>query len=111
MVTTDARCNIGEREGEVVFFNAKYWDRKNRADLKADFQSVQFSERAEILLFAGGNVALKLNRYLRLSNFLLSKIPHARKIPMTGNWALSSPRPLVMTLKWCGPTGIQTDSA
>ena len=30
--------------------------------VKADFQSVQFSERAEILLFAGENVALKLNR-------------------------------------------------
>ena len=26
------------------------------------FQSVEFSERAEILLFAGENVALKLNR-------------------------------------------------
>ena len=30
--------------------------------LKADFQSVEFSERAEILLFVGENVALKLNR-------------------------------------------------
>ena len=30
--------------------------------VKADFQSVEFSERAEILLFAGENVALKLNR-------------------------------------------------
>ena len=30
--------------------------------LKDDFQSVQFSEQAEILLFAGENVALKLNR-------------------------------------------------
>ena len=29
---------------------------------KADFQSVEFSERAEILLFAGKKVALKLNR-------------------------------------------------
>ena len=56
-------------------------------DLKADFQSVQFSERAEILLFAGENVALKLNRYLRLSNFLLSRIPPAWKIPPTGKRA------------------------
>ena len=31
-------------------------------EVKADFQSVEFSERAEILLFAGENVALKLNR-------------------------------------------------
>ena len=31
-------------------------------NFKADFQSVEFSERAEILLFAGGNVSLKLNR-------------------------------------------------
>ena len=31
-------------------------------NLKADFQSVQFSKRAEILLFTGENVALKLNR-------------------------------------------------
>ena len=30
--------------------------------LKADFQSVEFSERGEILLFAKENVALKLNR-------------------------------------------------
>ena len=30
--------------------------------LKADFQSVELSERAEIPLFAGENVALKLNR-------------------------------------------------
>ena len=52
---------------------------------KADFQSVEFSERAEILLFAGENVALKLNRYLLLRNLLLSKIPPARKITLTGN--------------------------
>ena len=31
-------------------------------EFKADFQSVEFSERAEILLFARENVALKLNR-------------------------------------------------
>ena len=55
---------------------------------KADFQSVQFSERAEILLFTGENIALKFNRQLWLSNFLLSKIPPARKILLTGNWAL-----------------------
>ena len=30
--------------------------------LKANFQSAELSERAEILLFAGENVALKLNR-------------------------------------------------
>ena len=30
--------------------------------VKADFQSVEFSERAEFLLFARENVALKLNR-------------------------------------------------
>ena len=30
--------------------------------LKADFRSVEFSKREEILLFAGENVALKLNR-------------------------------------------------
>ena len=56
--------------------------------VKADFQSVEFSERAEILLFVGENVTLKLNRMLRLSNILLSKIPLARKIPLTGNWTL-----------------------
>ena len=33
-----------------------------RTPFKANFQSVEFSERAEILLFAGENVALKLNR-------------------------------------------------
>ena len=30
--------------------------------IKANFQSVEFSERAEILLFAGENVILKMNR-------------------------------------------------
>ena len=34
---------------------------KKFSHLKADFQSVEFSERAEILLFARENVALKLN--------------------------------------------------
>ena len=48
-----------------------------RLPFKADFQSVELSMRAEILLFAGENVALILNRQLRLSNLLLSKIPPA----------------------------------
>ena len=26
-------CNEGEGEGEVAFFSAKRWDRRNRADL------------------------------------------------------------------------------
>ena len=56
--------------------------------LKADIQSVEFSEWAEILLFTREKVALKLNRYSRLSNFLLPKIPPAGKIPLTGNWPL-----------------------
>ena len=56
--------------------------------LKANFQSVEFSERPEILLFTRENVALKLNRLLRLSNISLSKIPPARDIPLTGNWPL-----------------------
>ena len=56
------------------------------SSLKADIQSVELSERAEIRLFVGDDVALKFNRYLRLSNYLLSKIPPARKIPLTGNW-------------------------
>ena len=55
---------------------------------EANFQLVEFSERADILLFAGENVILKLNRKSRLSNFLLSKIPLARKIPRTGNYPL-----------------------
>ena len=59
-----------------------------KAFIKADFQSVEFSERAEIVLFAGENVTLKFNRMLRLSNFSLSKSLPARKIPLTGNWAL-----------------------
>ena len=55
---------------------------------KANFQSVEFSERAEILLFTRENVALKLNRLLRLSNILLSKITPARKFQLTGDWPL-----------------------
>ena len=54
----------------------------------ADFQSVEFSKRAEILLVVRENVFLKLNRQLQLINFLLSKIPSDRKIPLTGNWPL-----------------------
>ena len=49
---------------------------------------MEFSERAEILLFTGENVALKLNRLLRLSNISLSKIPPAQDIPLTGNLPL-----------------------
>ena len=56
--------------------------------IKANFQSVEFSERAEILLFTRENVALKMNRLLRLSNISLSKIPPARDIPLTGNLPL-----------------------
>ena len=59
---------------------------KQSSCLKASFQSVEFSERAEILLFTRENVALKFNRLLRLSDILLSEIPPARKIPLTGNW-------------------------
>ena len=56
--------------------------------LKANVQSVEFSERAEILLFTRENVALKLNRLLRLSNISFSKIPPAWDVPLTGNWPL-----------------------
>ena len=35
---------------------------RNSISFKAHFQSLQFSERAEILLFVGENVARKLNR-------------------------------------------------
>ena len=44
---------------------------------KADFQSVEFSEQTEILLFE--------RETLRLSNLLLAEIPPAWKIPLTGN--------------------------
>ena len=54
--------------------------------IKANFQSVEFSERAVILLFTREKVALKLNRLLRLSNILLSKIPPDRKFQLTGDW-------------------------
>ena len=67
--------------------NAYKTSQSNRRETscKADFQSVKFSERAEILLFTRENFALKLNRLLRLSNISLSKIPPARDIPLTGN--------------------------
>ena len=54
--------------------------------VKANFQSVEFSEQAENLSFTRENVALKLNRLLLLRNISLSKIPPARDIPLTGNW-------------------------
>ena len=59
---------------------------------------MEFSERAEILLFARENIALKLNRLLRLSNVLLSKIPPARKISLTGNWPLLRIDKLIISL-------------
>lgn len=66
------------------------WDniRYKFLHVKADFQSLEFSERAEFLLYARENVVLKLNRKLRLSDLLLSKIPPARKTPLTGNQPL-----------------------
>ena len=42
-------------------FTASTFPVKWRSSIKADFQSVEFSERAEILLFERENVALKLN--------------------------------------------------
>ena len=49
--------------------------------IKADFQLLEFSERAEILLFARENVALKLNGYIRPSNFLfVGSQPKIKKI-------------------------------
>ena len=56
--------------------------------LKADFQSVELSEPVETLLLAVENVALKLNRYLRLSNLVVSEFPSAWKIPLAGSWHL-----------------------
>ena len=53
--------------------------------VKADFHLVEFSERTENLLFARESIALNLNRILRVINFLLCKIPSARKILQSGN--------------------------
>ena len=53
-------CAIAKSQSLTVTRATKFTEGKSA--LKADFQSVQFSERAEILLFAGENVALKLNR-------------------------------------------------
>ena len=52
---------------------------------KAYFQSLKFSERSRNLLFMRENVALDLNRMLRITNHLLCKILSARKIVLSGN--------------------------
>ena len=56
-----------------------------RYPLKADFHSVEFSDWTGNPLFTCENVALNLNRMLRLTNVLLCQIQSARKILLSGN--------------------------
>ena len=54
------KCNISIKDANRFPFNLIRC--KDESFLAADFHSVEFSEKAEILLFAGENVALKLNK-------------------------------------------------
>ena len=55
------------------------------ACVKSDFHSIEFSVWTGNLLFTWENVVLNLNRVLRMTNILLSKIKPAQKFPLTGN--------------------------
>ena len=58
------------------------------AHLKADFHSVEFSDWTGIPLLTCENVALNLNRMLRVTNVLSFQIQSARKILLSGNQPL-----------------------
>ena len=53
--------------------------------LKANFHSVEFSERTGNLLFTRVIVALNLNKMLRVTDLLLCLFPSAQKILLSGN--------------------------
>ena len=53
--------------------------------LKADFHSVEFSDWTENPLLMCENVAVNLNRMLRVTKVLLSKIQSAWKILLSGS--------------------------
>ena len=55
--------------------------------LKADFHSVEFSDWTGNPLLMCENVAVNLNRMLRMTKILLSKIQSARKILLSGTRA------------------------
>ena len=53
--------------------------------LKVDFHSVEFSDWTGNPLLMCENVAVNLNKMLRVTKILLSKIQSARKILLSGN--------------------------
>ena len=66
--------------------------------VKANFQSMKISQWTEILLFAGANISLSLNRNLRRSDILLLKVPHPQTVSPRANqlsslWNLLMPCP------------------
>ena len=58
---------------------------KNQIIVKADFHSVESSERTGNLLFTTETVALNLNKILRVTDLLLCLFLSARKILLSGN--------------------------
>ena len=53
--------------------------------LEADFLAVDFSKRSGNLLVTWKNVALNLNRMLRVTNILVCKIQSARGVLLSGS--------------------------
>ena len=57
-------------------------------DIKVDFHSVEFSDWTGNPLLMCENFAVNLNKMLRVTKILLSKIQSARKILLSGNQPL-----------------------
>ena len=65
---------------------------KVRHKIKTDSHSLEFSDWTENPLFVSENVAVMLNRMLRVTKNLLSKIQSARKILLRGSQPLDVER-------------------
>ena len=61
-VRLNGRFCVNRRPTHHIFHYFQNVPALREGSVKADFQSVEFSERAEIPLFTRENVALKLNR-------------------------------------------------
>ena len=66
------------------------WGNIKTNGVKADFHSVEFSDRTGNPLFTFENAALNLKRRLRVSNNLLCQIQSTRKILLSENQPLSN---------------------
>ena len=81
-----------------------------KSSFKADFHSVEFFDWTGNPLFACENVAVNLNRLLRMGNISLCKIQSARKIPLSGNQPLGPKTRQMLASDLCGNENSLLDS-